>query len=121
MSLLKPTHGEITDRLSILYRRMVERKILEQDNSAARDEAAELCGYLWANENPEGYEKLMHTGLLVSVNAALWERENLIRRVGISDTELAAITKETSMLNDWRARLIASIDGLPSSPKIHRS
>ena len=119
MTFLSPTRGELLDRLSIVARRAVECWLgdLAATNDAARQEGHALTAALVPGSSDDRL-KFWAAAELAATNAALWERENLLRAEEIPEL-VAKLAREIARLNDERSRLIALIDGV-QSPKIHR-
>lgn len=127
--------GELLDRLSIVCRKLVERELVS--NAPAEAFIAEAHAIV-------AEVVTLHSGMvalmaawsattdgfmLAATNAALWERENELRRsiaAGWSSTSqgLAAEAQlgcDIAALNDRRRALIATLSGVNADPKIYRS
>jgi hypothetical protein len=79
------------DRETIATRRDIERALLTEISS------------------PRVTGELPLAFALAAINAAIWERENLMRRLAkVPDAlmEIGQLAVETHRLNDWRAELL---------------
>lgn len=111
MSLLKPGLGDVTDRASIVARKMIERP----DRGDFAFEFKELC---------EQQALPPSCFVLCALNAAIWQREDRLREIQHlastkadgSDIALLgwSVAIEIQRLNDRRAALIAELNGTPS-------
>ena len=79
MSLLSPTRGELLDRLSIVCRRIVEIGLTGGNIIRPIDESNQIIERLVPGDATDR-EKYSAAAILAATNAALWERENLIRK-----------------------------------------
>ena len=112
MNLLNPGPGDLLDRLTILARKIVERPE-RADFQKEFDEIAEMVFQL--SVNAKGGAII----ILAAINAALWQREDEIRRFKILSSTVegfdfpraARVAFEIQDLNDRRAELVAEING----------
>jgi hypothetical protein len=121
--IFNPGLGELVDRLSIVARKNVERGELA---TLASEEFLHLTGLLHfsARRGNQGLtdsaaqELLGWMFTLCAVNAAIWEREDTVRR----DTPERNITiyEEIAKLNDLRRHLITKLSGVDADPKIYK-
>lgn len=112
MRLLNPDPGEILDRLTILARKIVERP--EREDFKSEEKAL-------VNALTIGCKELPVMFALAAVNAALWEEENILRRLreytrnyafDMYTPALVATAKtgiRLQTLNDQRSELIKQL------------
>ena len=113
MSLLDPGVGDYLDRLSILARKIVE----------GRDDLIPEYDGLINKVSLDGHKKLGNVLKMSAINAAIWQREDEIRRLknqtasGVAENDwhtLGRVAVQIQELNDKRAALIAELNGTPS-------
>lgn len=112
MSLLKPTHGELLDRLTIVAHKLVRLDIFgkvawSSTHDRLKAEVDELAHLTDRNSSE------VRVIVLAAINAAIWEREDMARALaGKCDPGFyAALTAGTRKLADRRQRIILLIDG----------
>jgi hypothetical protein len=110
MSLLKPSPGEVIDRLSILLLKIKASAQTNRNVGSLLAEIAELNGYL----NPlvpsrKGFADLEHS--VYCVNGELWQLEDKVRALpSTAVLDLAKVAKEIAAKNDERMRIVREID-----------
>jgi len=121
MSLLKPTPGEVLDRLSIVRLKIAAYTRAGKDSKALEQEAIDLAEYIGEHGTPHEFSHLFEG--LIQNNKRLWELEDQVRRVEITKEELCYAAKGICLLNDDRNRLIREMDKVfgvkPQEEKIY--
>lgn len=111
MSLLKPTPGEVMDRISILSLKQVAYSKKGRDISYLREESHELSTYLktFPVENEKTIVIQQLGDLLNDINHELWKAEDDVRS---SDTDAFVLkaARKIASLNDLRNRTIRDIN-----------
>jgi len=108
MTLMSPGPGDLLDRLTILARKIVERP----ERQDFKKEYAEI------RERLTGTFAISQITTLAALNAAIWQREDEIRReraakgAGRTLSEIVTLAFEIQTLNDQRAALIAELNGI---------
>jgi hypothetical protein len=109
MSLLRPTPGELLDRISILDRKI--RRFAEANrNSEKLDvERSMLVAYLGACfPNKNGRAGKLYKSL-AAINESIWECEDDIRS-SLTDQGAAFVGRKIAILNDKRNSLVKKIN-----------
>jgi hypothetical protein len=108
MSLLKPTPGEVIDRISILRLKADAYLKAGKPTERLNLETTELCLYLdtlgrHSEVTPIAFE-------LADINESLWKAEDYIRVEAMSEHEVSKTALEIVRLNDRRMQLVREID-----------
>jgi|SRR5579859_1057144 len=123
MSLLKPTPGELVDRLIIVDLKFVytldaeQKEVLREEHLELYDRINEVKNKLIEDRQVE-FNKV--SGCLVQINSDLWEEEDKIRffiKQGM-ESLIARSGKQIVVLNDQRRRLVAELDRLTGFDKV---
>lgn len=111
MSLLKPTPGQMYDRILILSLKIEAAKSSHKSIDALQQEDAEIRGLLLSMNPCPNKGILELTRKLGDVNSQLWEREDSIRYGDNQDSyHVAQIARDIARLNDQRNSIIREID-----------
>ncbi len=106
MSLLRPTPGEVIDRLLILNLKTDAYNKSGRGTWRFSFEARELREYL---EKMAGPDTTRLTGALAEVHQSLWDAEDKVRSLQ-DDATLGQVARQIAQLNDQRLELIHDID-----------
>lgn len=109
MSLLRPTPGEMLDRLSILDLKIKAYHEAGRDSHQLCVERNELLERLKATKKRKGFGVSSACARLMEVNSDLWECETRIRE-RISEASAGVIGKRIAELNDLRNETIRKLD-----------
>ena len=113
MSLLKPTPGQIWDRITILKLKIDAFKVVRRGYAELAQELLELESYLRGMARSKEADNL--TVLLGATNEHLWTKEDELRRLmaeppALDYYEIADVAVQIAKLNDQRCDLIRKID-----------
>src|SRR5690242_20693676 len=107
MSLLKPTPGQLVDRLVILHLKIYAHGSAGKDVSQLLQERSEIEESL-GDVSDAVLELVNH---LTEVNRKIWDCEDRVRSLpSTAVLDLARVAKEIPKLNDERNHLIRQID-----------
>ena len=112
MSLLKPTPGEVMDRMSILTLKQHAYRKANRDISALLSEEMALRAYLkhFAFPNEKSVPVIQSLGeLLADINHELWKAEDEVRAAK-SDSDILKAAKKIASFNDLRSNTIQDIN-----------
>lgn len=121
MRVMNPGPGEVMDRLSILYRKILEGGEKAKHLEDERDDLwAELGRWNQNAKMPSNIQGLTWMLLLSAVNGAIWERENMLRRLRDKEVEddivfsalAGTVAMKNQELNDKRNALIVEINSI---------
>jgi hypothetical protein len=105
MRVLNPGPGEIIDRLTVVARKIVEGGERAKHFEVEMEELLTECERLDLEEVNRDFAKNCYT--LAAINAAIWQREDELRKRPRGVVKLAFRIQE---LNDQRARLVKEIN-----------
>ena len=108
MSLLRPSPGEVLDRLSIIGLKITAFQKAGKDKTKLAAEAHELIESLEELLIPVDAEILATK--LSEINSELWKAEDDLREPGINVFQIAHAAQNIAKLNDLRCSLIRKID-----------
>jgi len=126
MGLLKPTPGEVHDRLSILALKIRVAQDKQKECRHFLEEREELKQYLslhYPDKDQPNFQKL--AAAIAAVNGTLWTLEDDRRAListGGEAQRLAENARQTTLLNDERAHLIREVNrvyGITAEEKLY--
>ena len=110
MSLLKPTPGQVIDRLTILELKIEAYRAAKRPVNALLDEGSQLRRHISKFKAHTTALLEMVRGLEI-VNRELWAAEDKVRALPPEDlTNLAHTAREIARLNDARMFLVHELD-----------
>lgn len=119
--IFNPGLGELLDRLSIVSRKIVEIDVTGVGDATFLAEEASAIGL--ECERIQGVKdaaiQLRFALRLAAINAALWERETLLRQDPTTE-QTADLARAIAWLNDERRNLIHKLSGRTTDPKLYR-
>ena len=108
MSLLRPSPGEVLDRLSIIGLKITAFQKAGKDKTKLAAEAHELIESLEELLIPVEAEIL--STKLSEINRELWKAEDDVRSPSSTVLQIASTAQNITKLNDLRCSLIRQID-----------
>lgn len=110
MSLMKPTPGEMLDRMTILELKINAFEKAGRDLKPLRDEYHEIYSALFSSDGfPKAYASLKSE--ILQINTLIWNAEDLMRSLDEGEhRKLAEVGKCIARWNDLRASLVRKVD-----------